>query len=192
MFWRCERCALDYDYPVGRCMSCLEPLKDMVPLSFKLLHSIEVRIPSEGNPRVPYFVNILEDEHGKQHFRKSFIPLTGFQELPGESAAARVRHSLHEAVERVMRLSGFKGRDAEIEQAGEHGKDIAAAVLPFLGGQGPKAKIAIIRYGEACVPAADIYLIDARDRGYLIMSRDSRIDGLVGEDREVMKENGIQ
>jgi hypothetical protein len=73
--FRCNNCKIDYYYPMKICSSCSKETVEMTPKKFKVTESIEVRIPSLNNMQIPYFVNILVDEFGVEHFKKTFEKL---------------------------------------------------------------------------------------------------------------------
>lgn len=71
MFYQCPQCKKTWQFPVGKCADCFV---DIVPMSSKTIKVIEVcesTIPTLVHPKVPYYVLLLEDEHGNKWSHKS-------------------------------------------------------------------------------------------------------------------------
>jgi 3-hydroxybutyryl-CoA dehydrogenase len=59
-------------YAVEKCIFCGRNLSLKEETKYHVIGYSEVHVPSTGNERVPYYVNLLEDENGQKTIRKSF------------------------------------------------------------------------------------------------------------------------
>jgi 3-hydroxybutyryl-CoA dehydrogenase len=60
-------------YAVEKCIFCGGNLTQKEETKYHVIGYSEVHVPSTGNERVPYFVNLLEDEQSQKKIKKSFI-----------------------------------------------------------------------------------------------------------------------
>ncbi|MFH1107489.1 MAG: 3-hydroxyacyl-CoA dehydrogenase family protein [Candidatus Micrarchaeota archaeon] len=72
MVWICPNCRKTWHYALGKCVYCKADLSQQDPGNLAVTGFTEVRVPSAEHPDVPYFVLLLEDEHGNRSLRKSF------------------------------------------------------------------------------------------------------------------------
>ncbi len=72
MYYRCPTCNLVWYYPLHECVYCHHNVEHILPQHFKIVGITNVNIASVQNPKVPYAVLLLEDEHGQTHTRKTF------------------------------------------------------------------------------------------------------------------------
>jgi 3-hydroxybutyryl-CoA dehydrogenase len=72
MLYYCPNCNKFWTYSVDKCIFCGGNLSQKEETRYHVIGFSEVNIPSTGNERVPYYVNLLEDEHGQKIIKKSF------------------------------------------------------------------------------------------------------------------------
>jgi len=72
MMYRCDKCEKTWTHPLKACIFCGEELKNEVSEQFSVIGFTEVFIPSIKNETVPYYVFLLEDEHGNKCLKKSY------------------------------------------------------------------------------------------------------------------------
>jgi 3-hydroxybutyryl-CoA dehydrogenase len=72
MTYYCDHCKKFWIYAVEKCIFCGGKLSQKEETKYHVIGYSEVHVPSTGNERVPYYVNLLEDEHGQKIIRKSF------------------------------------------------------------------------------------------------------------------------
>ena len=68
----CSSCSRCWDYPVDTCIFCAGTVIPVEESEFRIIGSTEVFVPSTGNEKVPYYVNLIEDRKGHKIIRKSF------------------------------------------------------------------------------------------------------------------------
>jgi 3-hydroxybutyryl-CoA dehydrogenase len=73
MQYYCEKCQKYWMYPVEKCIFCSGTIFQKEETKYRVVGYSEILIPSAGNERVPYYVNLLEDENNQKIIRKSFI-----------------------------------------------------------------------------------------------------------------------
>ncbi|MFA4876131.1 MAG: 3-hydroxyacyl-CoA dehydrogenase NAD-binding domain-containing protein [Methanoregula sp.] len=72
MKYYCVHCKKCWNHPVEKCIFCGHVITRVKETCFKVIGYSEVFIPSTGNEKIPYFVNLLEDKQGHKIFQKSF------------------------------------------------------------------------------------------------------------------------
>jgi len=72
MKYCCVHCKKCWNHPVEKCIFCGRAITQKKETRYKVIGFTEVFIPSTGNEKVPYFVNMLEDKQGHKIFQKSF------------------------------------------------------------------------------------------------------------------------
>jgi 3-hydroxybutyryl-CoA dehydrogenase len=72
MKYCCVHCKKCWNHPVEKCIFCGLEITQIKETHYSVIGYTEVFIPSTGNEKVPYFVNILEDKNGHKIFQKSF------------------------------------------------------------------------------------------------------------------------
>lgn len=72
MKYCCVHCKKCWNHPVEKCIFCGQEITQIKETRYKVIGYSEVFIPSTGNEKVPYFVNLLEDTRGHKIFQKSF------------------------------------------------------------------------------------------------------------------------
>jgi len=72
MQYFCEHCKKSWNYPVEVCIFCGRPASPNQKSEYHVIGYSRVFIPSTGNEKVPYFVNILENKQGHKIVKKSF------------------------------------------------------------------------------------------------------------------------
>lgn len=72
MKYCCEGCSRCWNYPVDSCIFCGGAVLPVEETEYRVIGSSEVFIPSTGNEKVPYYVNLLEDRSGHRVIQKSF------------------------------------------------------------------------------------------------------------------------
>jgi len=68
----CVQCKKCWNHPIEKCIFCGQEITQIKETRHKVIGYTEVFIPSTGNEKVPYFVNLLEDKQGHKIFQKSF------------------------------------------------------------------------------------------------------------------------
>lgn len=72
MKYCCTYCNKCWNHPVEKCIFCGNEITQIKETQYKVVGFSEVFIPSTGNEKVPYYVNILEDGKGDKIIKKSF------------------------------------------------------------------------------------------------------------------------
>lgn len=72
MKYCCIHCKKCWNHPVEKCIFCGHEITQIKETRYKVIGYSEVFIPSTGNEKIPYFVNLLEDTKGHKIFQKSF------------------------------------------------------------------------------------------------------------------------
>ncbi|MDN7025667.1 3-hydroxybutyryl-CoA dehydrogenase [Methanoculleus sp. FWC-SCC1] len=72
MKYCCLQCHKCWNHPVEKCIFCGQGVTPVEETQYRVIGTSEVFVPSTGNEKVPYFVNILEDLHGHKKIEKSF------------------------------------------------------------------------------------------------------------------------
>lgn len=72
MKYCCTTCHKCWNHHVERCIFCGERVTPAEETQYKVIGMSEVFVPSTGNEKVPYYVNILEDSYGHKKIEKSF------------------------------------------------------------------------------------------------------------------------
>jgi 3-hydroxybutyryl-CoA dehydrogenase len=72
MKYCCVHCKKCWNHPVEKCIFCGKEITRIKETRYKVIGYSEVFIPSTGNEKVPYFVNLLEGKQGHKIFQKSF------------------------------------------------------------------------------------------------------------------------
>lgn len=67
----CDKCNKYWQQPVETCIFCGSPTKKIDGAKFTVISKTLVRVASRGNESVPYFVYLIEDEHGQKQNLKS-------------------------------------------------------------------------------------------------------------------------
>lgn len=71
MFYKCPKCDKRWQFPVPQCPDCFENLEKMVSNNIKVIGCTKVSAPSLTHPKVPFYILLLEDEHGNKWSYKS-------------------------------------------------------------------------------------------------------------------------
>ncbi len=72
MKYCCIHCKKCWNHRIDKCIFCGKEITQKQETHYKVIGYTEVCIPSTGNEKVPYFVNLLEDKDGHKIFQKSF------------------------------------------------------------------------------------------------------------------------
>ena len=72
MKYCCVHCKKCWNHPVEKCIFCGKEITQIKETRYKVIGYTEVFIPSTGNEKVPYFVNLLEGKQGHKIFQKTF------------------------------------------------------------------------------------------------------------------------
>ncbi len=72
MKYCCTTCHKCWNHHVEKCIFCGERITPAEETQYKVIGMSEVFVPSTGNEKVPYYVNILEDSYGHKKIEKSF------------------------------------------------------------------------------------------------------------------------
>ena len=72
MKYCCIHCKKCWNHPVEKCIFCGKEITQIKETRYKVIGYSKVFIPSTGNEKVPYFVNLLVDKQGHKIFQKSF------------------------------------------------------------------------------------------------------------------------
>lgn len=70
--WKCEKCNKEWHYPIEKCIFCSSKLNSIHATAFIVKGITEIFVPSVEHDSVPYYVLLLEDNHGNTHIKKSF------------------------------------------------------------------------------------------------------------------------
>lgn len=72
MKYCCIHCKKCWNHPIDKCIFCGKKITQIQETRYKVVGYTEIFIPSTGNEKVPYFVNLLEDQEGHKILQKSF------------------------------------------------------------------------------------------------------------------------
>jgi 3-hydroxybutyryl-CoA dehydrogenase len=72
MKYCCLSCSRCWNYHVDTCIFCAGSVIPVEESEYRVIGSSEVFIPSTGNEKVPYYVNLLEDRQGHKIIQKTF------------------------------------------------------------------------------------------------------------------------
>lgn len=72
MKYCCIHCKKCWNHPVDKCIFCGQEITQVNETRYNVIGYSEVFIPSTGNEKVPYYVNLMEDENGNKIIQKSF------------------------------------------------------------------------------------------------------------------------
>jgi 3-hydroxybutyryl-CoA dehydrogenase len=72
MKYCCVHCKKCWNHHIEKCIFCGQEITRIKETRYKVIGYSEVFIPSTGNEKVPYFVNLLEGKQGHKIFQKSF------------------------------------------------------------------------------------------------------------------------
>jgi 3-hydroxybutyryl-CoA dehydrogenase len=81
MKWRCDNCGFNWNFPVHTCIRCNVKTSKYIPDKYIVKGTTEVLSRSIEHNEVPYYVVLLEDNHGTLFLRKSFQKYTIGQEI---------------------------------------------------------------------------------------------------------------
>jgi uncharacterized protein (DUF362 family) len=70
-FYQCRKCNKTWQYPINKCPNCFVGVVGLESKKIKVIAVSKVNIPSVSHPKIPYFVLLLEDEHGNKWAHKS-------------------------------------------------------------------------------------------------------------------------
>ena len=69
--WICEKDKKKRLYPIEKCIYCKEPVTKVISKKAKVIGTTKVNIPSPLHPIIPYFILLLQDEHGNRLPKKT-------------------------------------------------------------------------------------------------------------------------
>jgi 3-hydroxybutyryl-CoA dehydrogenase len=72
MKYCCSQCKKCWNHPIDRCIFCGQEIDQIQETKYHVIGNSEIFVPSTGNEKVPYHVNILQDNSGQTIIRKSF------------------------------------------------------------------------------------------------------------------------
>lgn len=72
MKYCCPHCHKCWNHLVEKCIFCGQNVIEIEESQYRVIGSTQVFVPSTGNEKVPYYVNILEDTQGHKKVEKSF------------------------------------------------------------------------------------------------------------------------
>jgi 3-hydroxybutyryl-CoA dehydrogenase len=72
MKYCCAFCKKCWNHPVDKCIFCGREITQIKETQYRVIGFTEVFIPSTGNEKVPYYVNILEDQKKYKIIQKTF------------------------------------------------------------------------------------------------------------------------
>jgi 3-hydroxybutyryl-CoA dehydrogenase len=72
MLYYCDNCKKFWMYAIEKCIFCGGTISQKEETKYHVIGYSEVFVSSTGNERVPYYVNLIEDENGQKIIRKSF------------------------------------------------------------------------------------------------------------------------
>ena len=113
--WVCRKCNKKWLYPIEKCIYCNEKLEKEIGLKTKVIGVSKVNVPSSYHPIVPYYVLILEDEHGNRMPKKSMREWkigNEYKWQPSDDDTAvsivKIKYDIYEAVKEALELINFK------------------------------------------------------------------------------------
>jgi hypothetical protein len=110
-FYQCKKCNQTWQYPVKKCPDCFLDLVRLKSEKSKVIGISKVNIPSIMHPVVPYFVLLLEDEHGNKWAHKSIKDYKigddfVVQKSTSKDAVSiwRIKYNIEHAIEKSIEL----------------------------------------------------------------------------------------
>jgi uncharacterized protein (DUF362 family) len=109
--WKCKGCKTQWIYPVKNCIHCGGEISKVIGTKFKVVNLSKISIPSVSHPIVPYYVLILEDEHGNKMPKKTMkefkigdeYKFTGSDDMHAVSII-KIKYDIPLAVESAIKL----------------------------------------------------------------------------------------
>lgn len=113
--WVCRKCNKKWIYPIEKCIYCNEKIEKEIGTKTKVIGVSKVNVPSPYHPIVPYYVLILEDEHGNRMPKKSMREWKIGDEYkwqPSDDNSAvsivKIKYDVYEAVKEALELIKFE------------------------------------------------------------------------------------
>jgi len=107
--WVCRKCNKKWLYPIEKCIYCNEKIEKEIGERTKVIGVSKVNVPSPYHPIVPYYVLILEDEHGNRMPKKSMREWKigdeyKWQPSDDDSAVSivKIKYDIYEAVKESL------------------------------------------------------------------------------------------
>ena len=72
MNYYCARCGREWDYPVSNCIFCYGKVEKIDTSEHVIDDMVQVSIPTEDHPIIPYYVMLLRGSDGSYKFKKTF------------------------------------------------------------------------------------------------------------------------
>ena len=148
--WVCRKCNKKWLYPIEKCIYCNEKLEKEIGLKTKVIGVSKVNVPSSYHPIVPYYVLILEDEHGNRMPKKSMREWkigNEYKWQPSDDDTAvsivKIKYDIYEAVKEALELIKFElNKDSKVLIKPE----IIAKAYPYMAfNTNPKVIDAILK-----------------------------------------------
>lgn len=109
--WICKRCSKKWIYPVERCIYCKGNTEKEIGKNAKVVGSTKIFIQSPEHPIIPYYVLMLEDEHGNKMPKKTMKEYKigdeyKWQKSDDESAVSiiKIKYDFYEAIKHALTL----------------------------------------------------------------------------------------
>ncbi len=72
MRYYCTGCGREWDYPVSNCIFCGGRVDKIDASEYVIDDVVQISIPTEDHPIVPYYIMLLKGPHGSYEFKKTF------------------------------------------------------------------------------------------------------------------------
>ncbi len=115
MFYQCPQCKKRWQFPLTQCAQCFVPLEKLESQSAKVIGISTVTMPCISQMEVPYFVLVLQDEHGNIWAQKSSAEYKigdNFEwevsDTPDSVAIVRHKYDLPETLGKLLKLINLK------------------------------------------------------------------------------------
>ena len=146
--WVCRKCDKRWIFPVKKCLYCNEKIEKEVGKKFTVIGVSKVNIPSPLHPVIPYYVLMLENEHGDRMPKKTMTKYRIGQEFKfenGDVSYVKIKYDLQEAL--ILALDLIEGIDVNENSKVLIKPNVTVAQYPYLANTThPKVVAAVIKY----------------------------------------------
>lgn len=150
--WVCKKCKRKWIYPVKKCIYCKGDIEKEIGRKMKVVNLTKVNVPSTMHSIVPYYILILEDEHGNRIPKKTMKEYKIgdiYEEKPATKEPAvsivKIKYDVDQAVEEALYL--INNLDVDESSNILILPNMMTAAYPYLAvTTNPKTISAIIKY----------------------------------------------
>ncbi|MFC1800560.1 DUF362 domain-containing protein [Nanoarchaeota archaeon] len=187
--WVCNKCNKRWIYPVKKCLYCNEIIEKQVGKKFTVVGVSKVNIPSPMHPIIPYYVLMLENEHGDRMPKKTLKKYMIGQEFKfenGDVSYVKVKYDMQEAL--VLALDLINGIEVNENSRVLIKPNVSVAQYPYLAQTTHPNVVAVLINYLLCKGVKAENIIVADSTVLVPLSKTSGKTGIAG----VCKKFGVQ